>query len=275
VVRGSEYLTSTPKYVLLYKALGWQMPIFIHLPLLQNENGQKISKRHGAPSIIDMIEQGFLPEAIVNYAALLGWNPSGENAEREIFTLDELTRIFDAKNISKSPSTFDMKKLTWVNGEYIKALPFEQYKEMALPFLRKAVKKTGTDYDYLAQITQPRVSFVKDCAGLVDFIDTVPEYDTALYTHKKMKTDAETALKGLNAALGAFASITDWTSENLQGAAAQAAETAGLAKGQILWPVRTALSGKPSTPCGAVETAMILGKNETLKRLAAGVEKLK
>jgi glutamyl-tRNA synthetase len=274
VVRGSEYITSTPKYKLLYEALEWDIPAFVHLPLLQNEAGAKISKRHAdasSASITDMVADGFLPDAIVNYAALLGWSPGGE---REIFTLAELTRVFDTTQISKSPATFDIKKLTWVNGEHIKALPFEKYREMALPYLKKSVRTPGIDYDCLARLTQPRVSFVKECAGLVDFIDALPEYDIGLYTHKKMKTDPKIALQGLRAALDAFAPIDKWDGETLQEAAAQAAEAKGLAKGQILWPVRTALSGKPSTPCGATEIAVLLGKTESLIRLEAGIKKL-
>jgi glutamyl-tRNA synthetase len=274
VVRGCEYLTSTPKYVLLYEALGWPMPTFVHLPLLQNESGQKISKRHGAASILDMLEEGFLPEAIVNYAALLGWSPSGEYAEQEIFTLKKLTEIFDVRHISKSPSTFDFKKLTWMNGEHIKAIPLDVYKEMAKPYLKEAVKTPGVDYDYLAQITQPRVSFVKDCAGLVDFIDALPEYDIGLYTHKKMKTHPEIALTALQSALDAFTPLTRWDNEVLQAAAAQAALDGGISKGQVLLPVRTALSGKASTPCGALEIAVILGKEESQRRLEMGIQKL-
>jgi glutamyl-tRNA synthetase len=274
VVRGSEYLTSTPKYKLLYDALGWDIPVFVHLPLLQNEQGQKISKRHGAASIMDMLEQGFLPGAIVNYAALLGWSPGGEYVQREIFTLDELVRVFDVAHISKSPSTFDIKKLTWVNAEHIKALPFEAYRDMALPYLQEAVKKPGIDCDYLARMTQPRVSFVRDCAALVDFIDGLPEYDIALYTHKKMKTDPDIALRGLCLARDAFASLGDWRSEPLGEAMAKAAEAGGLSKGQVMWPVRTALSGKPSTPCGAAEIAVLLGKEESLRRLRAGIAAL-
>ena len=274
VVRGSEYLTSTPKYVLLYEALGWKKPNFVHLPLLQNENGQKISKRHGAASVLEMMENGYLPEAIINYAALLGWSPTGEHKEREIFSLSELETIFDISGIGKAPSTFDPKKLTWVNGEHIKALSLDAYCSLALPYLKEAVKTPGIDYTELARITQSRVSFVKDCAELVDFIDTLPDYDNELYTHKKMKTNPEIALQGLKAVLLAFTQLKDWNADKLGEAAAEAAEAAGLTKGQVLWPVRTALSGKPTTPCGATEIAALLGKETSLTRIEAGIKKL-
>jgi len=271
VVRGSEYLTSTPKYKLLYEALGWELPVYVHLPLLQNATGQKISKRNGDASIPQLLEQGFLPEAIINYGALLGWSPTDN---REIFSLAELIEIFEPKNISKSPSTFDVVKLTWVNAEHIKALPWEVFYKMALPYLKESVKKANADYAALAKITQSRVSFVKDCGELVDFIDELREYDIELFTHKKMKTNPEVAKAGLEAAIAALTPLTEWTHDNLAAAAAKAAEDNGLSKGQVLWPIRTALSGKATTPCGATEICELLGKEETLRRLAVGVTKL-
>jgi len=271
VVRGSEYLTSTPKFKLLYEALGWDIPVFVHLPLLQNESGQKISKRNGDASIPDLLGKGFLPDAIINYAALLGWSPTDN---REIFSLNELIEIFDAKNISKSPSTFDAIKLAWVNAEHIKALPPEVFCEKATPYLKEAVKKPGIDYAQLAKITQSRVSFVKDCGELVDFIDELRDYDIELFTHKKMKTNPEIAKQGLEVAISALTPITEWTHDTLQQTITTAAEESGLAKGQLLWPIRTALSGKPTTPCGATEICELLGKEETLRRLAVGLGKL-
>ncbi|MDR1665305.1 MAG: glutamate--tRNA ligase [Clostridiales bacterium] len=274
VARGSEYLTSTPKYKLLYEALDWEVPVYVHLPLMLNEEGHKISKRQGDMSVADLLKMGFLPEAVVNYAALLGWSPEGNN---EIFTLPELVEAFEPKNISKSPSTFDMKKLTWVNGEHIKRLPFEKYCEMALPFLREAVKTPGVDYKKLAEMTQSRVSFVKDCAALVDFIDALPDYETELYTHKKMKTNPEIALRGLEVSVDALEAQEEpgWDNDSLFALLSKAAETSGMARSQLLWPVRTALSGKPASPCGATELCELLGKAETLKRLRAGIEKIK
>lgn len=274
VARGSEYLTSTPKYKLLYEALGWEVPIFVHLPLLQNENGQKLGKRNGAISIPQLLEMGFLPEAIVNYAALLGWSP-GDN--KEIFSLEELIEIFEQKNISKSPSTFDMVKLTWVNGEHIRAMSQEKFYEYALPYLEAAVKKENIDYRVLAKITQSRVSFFKDAGELVDFIDELREYDIELYTHKKMKTNPEVAKKGLQVAIDALSCLQecDWVHDNLSQAISQAAENNALSKGQLLWPIRTALSGKATTPCGATEICELLGKDETLQRLNIGLEHLR
>ncbi|MCL2198667.1 MAG: glutamate--tRNA ligase [Defluviitaleaceae bacterium] len=271
VVRGSEYLTSTPKYKLLYEALGWDIPVFVHLPLLQNEQGQKISKRNGDASIPQLLEQGFLPEAIVNYAALLGWSPSDN---REIFTLAELEKVFEMKNISKSPSAVDINKLKWVNGEHIKALSEEKFYELALPYLKEAVKKAGADYAALAKITQSRVTVVKDCAELVDFIDELPDYDIELYTHKKMKTNPEIAKQSLQLSLAALKSLSAWNHDALFAAVSGIAETNGLKNGQVLWPIRTALSGKPTTPCGATEICELLGKDEALRRMEIGLEKL-
>ena len=271
VARGSEYLTSTPKYKLLYEALDWDIPIFVHLPLLLNATGQKISKRNGDASIPQLLSEGFLPEAIINYAALLGWSPADN---REIFSLAELIEIFESKNISKSPSTFDVVKLTWVNAEHIKALPPEVFYEMALPYLKASVTKPGIDYAVLAKMTQSRVSFIKDCGELVDFIDELPEYDIELYTHKKMKTNPEVAKQGLAVAIKTLEGLAEWNHDALFQAVSKAAEENGLAKGQILWPIRTALSGKASTPCGATEICELLGKEESLKRLAHGLKKL-
>jgi len=273
VARGSEYLTSTPKYKLLYEALGWDVPIFVHLPLLQNENGQKLGKRNGATSIPDLLDMGFLPEAIVNYAALCGWSPAGN---QEIFSLAQLIEIFEPKNISKSPSTFDMVKLTWVNAEHIKALPPATFAEMALPYLQQAVKKAGIDYSALAKMTQSRVNFTKECGELVDFVDELREFDIELYTHKKMKTNPEIAKHGLAVAIDALSTLSesDWKHEMLYAAVSKAAEDNGLKNGQVLWPIRTALSGKASTPCGATEICELLGRDETLRRLNIGMEKL-
>ena len=271
VARGSEYLTSTPKYKLLYEALGWDVPLFVHLPLLVNESGQKLGKRNGATSIPELLGMGFLPQAIINYAALLGWSPVGN---QEIFSLAELVEIFEAKNISKSPSTFDMVKLTWVNAEHIKRLAPEDFLALALPYLKEAVKSPGADYARLAAITQTRVNFAHEAGELVDFIDALPEYDIELYTHKKMKTNPEVAKQGLEVAIATLEALADWSHDGLAAAIAAAAEANGLTKGQLLWPIRTALSGKPTTPCGATEICELLGKEESLRRLKIGLEKL-
>ena len=271
VVRGSEYLTSTPKYKLLYEAFGWDVPLFVHLPLLLNSSGKKISKRHNDASVTDLLKMGFLPSAIVNYAALLGWSHGGTE---EIFSLPELVQAFDIKKISKAPSVFDMKKFTWMNGEHIKRLPMETYFEMALPILSKAVKTEGIDYAELARITQSRVSFVHECGEMLDFIDDLPEYSIELYTHKKMKTNPEVAHKSLKLVVEGFERLQGWNHEILSEQIGQSAEEHGLSKGQILWPIRTATSGKPTTPCGAVEICLILGRDETIKRLNKGISML-
>ena len=271
VVRGSEYLTSTPKYKLLYEALGFDVPKFLHLPLLQNEKGQKISKRNGDASVSELIDSGFLPKAIINYAALLGWSPTGN---KEIFTLDELVGAFDPAGISKSPSTFDIKKLTWVNGEHIKLLPDEEFYKIALPHLKETVIKPGVDYNRLAKMTKPRVSFVHEVRDMLDVIDNLPKYDTGLFTHKKMKTDRDVARKALVAGYEALMNLDDFAQETVLESLTTAASETNLSKGQMLWSVRTAASGKPETPCGAAEICEILGKDETIRRIKTGLEKL-
>jgi glutamyl-tRNA synthetase len=289
VVRGNEYLTSTPKYKLLYEALGWDVPLFIHLPLALNETGRKIGKRYGDPSVPQLIEMGYLPEAIINYAALLGWSPpEGEarskilsannmadaGGSHEMLSLRDLTLFFDYRHISKSPSIYDPKKFAWVNGEHIKRLHPDTFYEMALPVLKDAVKTPGIDYKKLAQMTQTRVNFIQECAGLVDFIDTLPDYGAELFTHKKMKTNPEIAKKALEVSAEALASFNDWSNDALYAFLTKAAEDNGLARSQILWPVRTALSGKPSSPCGATELCELLGKDESLRRIQTGITKL-
>ena len=271
VVRGSEYLTSTPKYKLLYDTLGFDVPKFLHLPLLQNEKGQKISKRHGDASVLELLDAGFLPEAILNYAALLGWSPTGN---KEIFSLSELANEFDPSGISKSPSTFDMKKLTWVNGEHIKLLSDEAFFELSLPYLQETVKKPGVNYKRLAEMTKSRVSFVHEVRDMLDFVDKLPDYGTELFLHKKMKTDEEVAKKALKAAYEALEKADDFSQNSVVESLATAASQLGLTKGQMLWSVRTAVSGKPETPCGAAEICEILGKDETLVRIKTGLEKL-
>jgi glutamyl-tRNA synthetase len=271
VMRGCEYLTSTPKYKLLYEAFGWDVPLYVHLPLMTNPDGKKISKRNGDASIPELVKAGYLPDAIVNYAALLGWSPPDHH---EVFTLDELTQVFDISGISKSPSIFDIKKLTWMNGEHIKRLPAEVFCDMALPVLQQAVTAPGMDYPRLAQITQSRVSFVHECAELLDFVDVLPEYDLELFTHKKMKTNPEIARQALTLTLAALEPLTAWDNATLYETATQLAEANGLNRSQVLWPLRTALSGKPTSPCGATELCELLGKGESLKRISTGIQKL-
>lgn len=274
VIRGSEYLSSTPKYNYLYEAFGWEIPTYIHLPLLLNDKGEKFSKRRGDASFEDLVDMGFLPEAIVNYVVLLGWSPPDNT---EIFSLSELEKIFDIRGLSKSPSMFDMQKLTWLNGEYIKKLPPEKFYEMTEPYIKEAVRKEGVDLRKLAVMVQSRVSFAKDSAAMLDFIDTLPDYDISLYNHKKMKTDRENSLLSLESILPVYEQINmdDWNNDYLYNKMLDVVTEMGIKNGQMLWPVRTALSGKETTPCGASELAEILGKDETIKRTKIGIEKLR
>jgi len=275
VVRGNEYLSSTPKYNLLYDAFGWDVPTYVHLPLLLSERGGKLSKRKGDPTFEDLLDKGFLPEAIVNFCALLGWSP-GDN--REIFTLQELIEAFDISGISKSPSKVDMAKLTWMNGEHFKRMDAGKFYEMALPYLEAAVKRQnlGLDMRAIAAMAQPRISFLSDIPEMLDFIDELPGYDTALYEHKKMKTDKQAALASLEGILPVLRDFDGWgDNSKVYEFLAAHAERNGLKNGQLLWPVRTALSGKPVTPCGASELCVLLGKGESLRRIEVGIEKLK
>ena len=272
VVRGSEYLTSTPKYNLLYEAFGWDVPVYVHLPLMLNEQGEKISKRRGDASFCDLLDMGYLPEAIINYIAFLGWS-SPDN--REYFTLPELVEAFEIQNISKSPSLFDHKKLAWMNGEHIKRLPEEVFYEMALPVLQPAIKTPGIDLKNIAKMVQSRVLFVKDSVELVDFIDQLPDYCPTLFTHKKMKTDPAIALAALEAILPVYKAIDTWDNETLYAAAVECAKSSDYKNSQILWPIRTAMSGKASSFCGASELCALLGKEESIRRLEVGVGKLK
>jgi glutamyl-tRNA synthetase len=276
VLRGSEYISSAPKYNLLYNAFGWKIPAYVHLPLITDGEGAKLSKRKGgAASFEDLMEQGFLPEAIINYIALLGWSP-GDN--REFFTLPELADAFDIRGISKSPSVFDLKKLAWMNGEYIKKMPPDEFYKLALPVLSKAVIRP-MDMRKLAAMAQTRVEFVKDTAGLIDFIDNLPEYSTELYVNKKMKTTEEISLRSLSAVREKLKD-TPWSkpevpnSEALHDLLLATAEELGLKNGQVLWPVRIAVSGRQATPCGAAEILHMLGRDESVARIEAGIDKL-
>ncbi len=268
VVRGSEYLTSTPKYNLLYNSFGWNIPTYVHLPPVMKNQTEKLSKRNGDASFGDLVEKGFLAEAILNYIALLGWSPS-EN--REIFSLEELIENFHLEGLSKSPSIFDIKKLTWMNGEYIKNLPFEKFCELALPQLKTSIKRTGVDLAKLCSYIQSRLETLNDIPSLVDFIDTLPAYDTELYVHKKMKTTLEIALDSLKMVLPILESDTCLDEHALNDKLLLLAEEKGIKNGQLLWPLRTALSGKPTSPCGASELAILLGKEETLLRVQKGI----
>jgi len=271
VVRGSEYLTSTPKYKLLYESFGWDIPVYVHLPLILSEQGGKLSKRRGEASFEGLLEMGYLPEAIINFIALLGWS-SADN--REFFTLKELTEVFEVKNISKSPSLFDLKKLAWMNGEHIKRMPEDAFYRLAKPALEAAVQTPGINLKDIAKMVQSRISFIKDITEMVDFIDKLPDYSKDLFTHKKMKTDSAVAKTALEAIIPIYKEAEAWDNDSLYAAAADCAKALGFKNSQVLWPIRTALSGKPSSPCGASELCVLLGKDESVKRLNMGLGKL-
>ncbi len=271
VVRGSEYLSSTPKYNLLYNAFGWEIPTYVHLPLILNQNGEKLSKRKGDKSFEDLIEEGFLPEAIINYIALLGWAPDDNN---EFFSLEELTQCFDAKNISKSPSAFDTQKLTWLNGEYLKRMDEDKFFELAKPYIESTVKTNGIDLKYVSSIVKTRVHFVHELVDLVKFIDVFNDYDLALFEHKKMKTDKEISLTSLVHILPIIESENKFELEHLHDVIMAEIEKMGIKNGQMLWPLRTALTGEPTSPCGAIDLLVLLGKDESIKRIKRSIELL-
>lgn len=272
VVRGSEYLSSTPKYNLLYKAFGWEPPVYVHLPAVMRDAHHKLSKRHGDKSFEDLVREGYVVEAIVNYIALLGWSPSGT---QEIFSLKELEENFDMAGLSKSPAIFDIKKLTWMNSEYLKAMDFDKFYALAEPKLKEALGDTDLDLKKIATLLQKRLETLNDIPGLVEFFKTLPEYGTELYTHKKMKTNDEIALSSLEAALPVLENLEDWNTTSIHDALMALVGELGIKNGQLLWPVRTALSGEPTSPGGAMELADILGKEESLRRIRKGIELLK
>ena len=270
VVRGNEYLSSAPKYNRLYEAFGWEVPIYIHCPLITDETHQKLSKRSGHSSFEDLLAQGFLSETVVNFVALLGWSPEDN---REIFSLPELVEAFDYRNISKSPAVLDMVKLRWMNGEYLKAMDPEKFYEAALPYMQEVIKKP-LDLKKIAGMIQTRIETFLDIKDQIDFFDEVPEYDIDMYTHKKMKTDPASSLKLLTEVKPVLeaADVFDNDSlfELLKGFAAEHEYKTGF----VMWPLRTAVSGKAATPGGATELMSLLGKEETLKRIDAAIVKL-
>lgn len=268
VVRGSEYLSSTPKYNLLYEAFGWDAPVYVHLPAVMRDAHHKLSKRHGDKSFEDLVREGYLVEAIVNYIALLGWSPSDNT---EIFTLQELEEKFDISGLSKSPAIFDIKKLTWMNGEYMKAMEFEKFYALAEPKLKEALGDTQLDGKKIAVLLQKRLETLNDIPTLVAFFKELPQYGTELYTHKKMKTDDAIALTSLQAAIPVLKGLTEWSETTIHDSLIALVGDMGIKNGQLLWPVRTALSGEPTSPGGAIELADILGKEETLRRLEKGI----
>lgn len=270
VVRGNEYLSSTPKYNRLYEAFGWEIPVYVHCPLITNEEHQKLSKRSGHSSYEDLLEQGFVKDAIVNFVALLGWSPSDNN---EIMSLGQLVESFDYRHMSKSPAVFDMTKLRWMNGEYIKKMDEDVFYGMALPYLEKSLGG-GFDLHKIAGMVKTRIETLPDICEMVDFFRQVPEYDAAMYTHKKMKTTAETSLQVLKDVLPLLESQEDYSNDALFALLTAYGKEKGYKTGYVMWPIRTAASGKQMTPAGATEILEIIGKEESLCRIRAAIKKL-
>lgn len=270
VVRGNEYISSTPKYNLIYEAFGWTPPVYVHVPPVMKDAQHKLSKRNGDASFQDLVKKGYLPEAILNYIALLGWNPG---TDQEIFSLDELKKVFTAERLNKSPAIFDITKLTWMNGYYIRALTLEKFHELALPYYQKCLSR-DVNLKFLSSVLQPRVETLAQIEENIDFLEKLPIYSTTLYQNKKMKTDETIAKTTLALALDALKGVNEWTNENLFAELKALAEREGLKNGQILYPVRIALSGKETTPGGATELAVILGKVETLNRIEQALKLL-
>ena len=270
VVRGNEYLSSAPKYNRIYEAFGWEIPTYVHCPLITNEEHKKLSKRSGHSSYEDLIDQGFVTEAIVNYVALLGWSPE-EN--REIYSLEELVQVFDYHHMSKSPAVFDIVKLKWMNGEYIKAMEFDQFYERALPFIQKTLSRK-VDLKKVAEMVKTRIEVFPDIPELIDFVEDVLEYDTEMYRHKKMKTTPESSLSLLQEVLPVLEAQDDYSNDALYEILCGFAKEKGYKNGYVLWPVRTALSGKQMTPAGATEILELLGKEESIRRIQAAIVKL-
>ena len=270
VVRGNEYLSSSPKYNRLYEAFGWEVPVYVHCPLITDETHKKLSKRCGHSSYEDLIEQGFLTEAVVNFVALLGWSPEDN---QEIMSLEELVEKFDYRHMSKSPAVFDYGKLKWMNGEYIKKMDFDAFYERALPIIKEVITK---DYDLkkIAAMVKTRIEIFPDIKELIDFFEEVPEYDVSMYTHKKMKTTAETSLAVLKEVLPLLKAQEDYSNDALYAMLSAYVAEKGYKNGYVMWPIRTATSGKQMTPCGATEIMEVIGKEESIARIEKAIDKL-
>ncbi len=270
VVRGNEYLSSSPKYNRLYEAFGWEVPVYVHCPLITDENHQKLSKRCGHSSFEDLVEQGFVTEAIVNFVALLGWSPADN---QEIMSMQEMIEKFDYHHMSKSPAVFDFTKLKWMNGEYIKKMDFEDFYEKALPYIREVVTK---DYDLkkIAKMVQSRIEIFPDIKDHIDFFEELPEYDVSMYTHKKMKTNAQTSLEVLKEVLPLLEKQEDYSNDALYAMLQDYVAEKGVKTGYVMWPIRTAVSGKQMTPGGATELMEVLGREESIRRIRKGIELL-
>ncbi|MEG1843166.1 MAG: glutamate--tRNA ligase [Clostridia bacterium] len=271
VMRGTEYLSSAPKYNLLYESFGWTPPTYLHLPVVMRDATRKLSKRYGDPSFEDLMDKGYLQEAIINFIALLGWSP---RSEREFFTLAELIEAFDLEGLSKAPSIFDMDKLTWFNGEYMRKLTPEAFFEKAEPWLQKALDPAKFDLKRVAELLHNRTDVLDQIPEMVDFLSEMPEFPVELYTHKKMKTNPDVALDALKKMRPVMAGIADWTEEGIHAGVMEAIARLGMKNGQALWPLRIAISGKANTPGGAIEIGYLLGKEETLARIDRSIAQL-
>ena len=271
VVRGSEYLSSSPKYNLLYEGFGWEIPKYVHCSPVMRDAQHKMSKRHGDPSYEDLIAQGYLTDAVINYVTLLGWSPGGE---QEIFSMDELVECFNMAGISKSPAIFDITKLKYFNAEYIRRMSAEDFAKVAEPFIRQSVKNEAYDAAAIASLLQQRTEILTEIPEKVDFFDTLPEYDAELFVHKKSKSDKESSREMLEIMIPVFEALPAWEDEQIMNAMVSKAEELGVKNAKLMWPVRIAAAGKAVTPGGAVEICRILGREECLRRLRVGLEKL-
>jgi nondiscriminating glutamyl-tRNA synthetase len=272
VVRGNEYLSSTPKYNLLYDDYGWERPVYVHLPPVMKDEQHKLSKRNGDASFQDLVAKGFLPQAIINYIALLGWAPEGT---QELFTLEELIQAFSIKRISKSPAIFDIEKLKWMNGMYLRAMSLEEFHALCLPYYEKAIQRQ-CDLKEVSKMLQQRTTILSEIPEAVDFIDTFFDYEVNLFFHPKMKTDKAICLRALDASLHVYEELEDWNDVALfQARISELPAKLGLKNGQVYWPIRTAVSGKAFTPGGALEIPYLLGQTESIRRTLIGIEKLK
>lgn len=271
VVRGSEYLSSSPKYNRLYEAFGWDVPVYVHCPPIMKDAHHKLSKRNGDASFEDLIAKGYLKDAVLNFIALCGWNPG---TDKEIFSLEELIEVFNYKTINKSPAIFDDVKLRWMNSEYVKKLPLDEFNTLALPYYKQVINK-DLNFMKISELMHTRTEIFSDIPAVVDFFEELPDYSADLYLHKKMKTTYENSLNSLEKIVPKFEAITDWNFENIEKTCMDLVQELGVKNGIVLWPVRTAVSGKQSSPGGAYEIGEILGKEETLRRVQVGIEKLK
>jgi glutamyl-tRNA synthetase len=272
VVRGNEYLSSTPKYNLIYESFGWEKPKYVHLPPVMKDEQHKLSKRNGDASFQDLVSKGYLPEAILNYIALLGWSPE---TNQEIYTLEELTKVFSVARISKSPAIFDIDKLKWMNGMYLRAMSLEQFHTLCLPYYKDSIKRE-CDLMEVSKILQQRLTILSEIVEMVDFIDTLADYDSTMFYHPKMKTNREISILALEESLKVYATIENWNSvDEIHQKLSETPARLGVKNGQFYWPIRTAVTGKQFTPGGALEIPYILGKEETIRRTHIGLEKLR